>query len=194
MPQQPLITNFAGINPSIATIFSPTSSLLLGLELDAAEIRGTSKTLSYPKIITSNYQSANIQQGMKIPYHNSSMNSSSTTTEFVNASLSFTVTPQITQAGTVILEIEVHKDHMIAVTAGVMPPIDTNQINTKVEISDGATLLIGGIFINDNTEGTFSVPWLSSIPYLGWLFKQKNIKLNQKELLIYITPRILHNN
>jgi type IV pilus assembly protein PilQ len=194
IPQQPLITNFANVNPSIATIFSPTSSLLLGLELDAAEINGTSKTLSYPKIITSNYQSANIQQGMKIPYHNSSMNSSSTTTEFVNANLSFTVTPQITQAGTVILEIEVHKDHMIAVTAGVMPPIDTNQINTKVEISDGATLLIGGIFINDNTEGSAAVPWLGSIPYLGWLFKQKSIKLNQKELLIYITPRILHNN
>ncbi len=72
LPQQPLITNFANINPSIATIFSPTSSLLLGLELDAAEINGISKTLSYPKIITSNYQSANIQQGMKIPYHKTS--------------------------------------------------------------------------------------------------------------------------
>jgi len=190
--QQPLITNFANINPSIATIFSPTSSLLLGLELDAAEINGTSKTLSYPKIITSNYQSANIQQGMKIPYHNSSMNSSSTTTEFVNANLSFTVTPQITEAGTVILDIEVHKDHPIAVTAGIMPPIDTNQITTKVEISDGATLLIGGIFINDHADASSSVPWLSEIPYLGWLFKQKSSKSNQKELLIYITPRILH--
>ncbi len=72
MPQQPLLTNFANTNPSIATIFSPTSTLLLGLELDAAEMRGSSKTLSYPKLITTNYQTANIQQGMKIPYHNSS--------------------------------------------------------------------------------------------------------------------------
>ena len=67
-PDQPYIANFANVNPSIATIFSPTSTMILGLELDAAEMRGQSKTLSYPKIITSNYQTANIQQGMKIPY------------------------------------------------------------------------------------------------------------------------------
>jgi type IV pilus assembly protein PilQ len=125
-------------------------------------------------------------------YHNSSMSSATTVTEFINASLSFTVTPQITEAGSVILDVAVHKDHPIAVTSGIMPPIDTNQITTKVEISDGATLLIGGIFINDHAEASSSVPWLSDIPYLGWLFKQKSLKSNQKELLIYITPRILH--
>lgn len=192
LPQQPLITNFNEINPSLATIFSPTSSLLLGLELDAAELTGNSKTLSYPKIITSSYQTANIQQGMKIPYHNTSMSSSTTVTEFINASLSFTVTPQITEAGTVILDIEVHKDHPLAVAAGVTPPIDTNQISTKVEIIDGATLLIGGVFIDDYAQGQYAIPFLSKIPYLGWLFKQNSTKSNQKELLIYITPKILN--
>lgn len=192
MPQQPLLTNFANTNPSIATIFSPTSTLLLGLELDAAEMRGISKTLSYPKIITSNYQTANIQQGMKIPYHNSSMSSATTVTEFINASLSFTVTPQITEAGSVILDVEVHKDHPMPVAVGVMPAIDTNQITTKVEIANGSTLLIGGIFVNDSSEATTAVPWLGDIPYLGWLFKQRALKSNQKELLIYITPRILN--
>jgi type IV pilus assembly protein PilQ len=192
MPQQPLLTNFANTNPSIATIFSPTSTLLLGLELDAAEMRGDSKTLSYPKIITTNYQTANIQQGMKIPYHNSSMSSATTVTEFINASLSFTVTPQITEAGSVILDVEVHKDHPMPVAVGVMPAIDTNQITTKVEIANGSTLLIGGIFVNDSSEATTALPWLGDIPYLGWLFKQRALKSNQKELLIYITPRILN--
>jgi type IV pilus assembly protein PilQ len=112
--------------------------------------------------------------------------------EFVSASLKLTVTPQITAEGTIILEITVENNSPdFNNTVGDVPPINTQRAQTKVLVADGGTTVIGGIFtVNEGTSET-GVPWFRKIPVFGWLFKQTSLRNENRELLIFITPKIM---
>jgi type IV pilus assembly protein PilQ len=165
-------------------------SFTLDITLDALETEGYAKRLSSPKIATQNNETAEIEQGVRIPIV------STTATEidvrFVSASLRLKCTPQITAEGTVVLDVEVENNSPDFVnTVGDVPAINTQRAQTKVLIPDGGTTVIGGIYSVNEGKSDTGVPWLKSIPGLGWLFKSRNVQQRNRELLIFITPRII---
>ncbi|MEF9426983.1 MAG: type IV pilus secretin PilQ [Candidatus Mariimomonas ferrooxydans] len=164
----------------------------LDIQLSAMESSGKGRIISNPKIITMDNQQASIQQGKKIPYQETA-EGGGTTTAFVTAALELTVTPHITPDGTIVMDIEIKKNEadFSQVSAGGAPTIDTNEAKTQVLISDGDTLVMGGIFKTNIAESTAGVPLLSKVPVLGWLFKKRNKIESTTELLIFITPRII---
>jgi type IV pilus assembly protein PilQ len=112
--------------------------------------------------------------------------------EFVSASLLLAVTPQITAEGTIILDVTVENNSPDFVnTAGGIPSIRTQRAQTKVLINDGGTTVIGGIFVVNEGDSEVGVPWFRKIPVFGWLFKQQSIQQENRELLIFITPKIV---
>lgn len=181
-------------NPSASSLgFSfgnVLDSFTLDITLDALETEGYAKRLSSPKIATQNNEPAEIEQGVRIPIV------STTATEidvrFVSASLRLKTTPQITAEGTVVLDVEVENNSPDFVnTVGDVPAINTQRAQTKVLIADGGTTVIGGIYSVNEGKSDSGVPWLKNIPGLGWLFKSRNIQQRNRELLIFITPRII---
>lgn len=179
---------------SMSTIFAPNSNTLIGLEVDALELQSQGRTISSPKVMTANYQAANIQQGVQIPYQQAT-SAGNTNVAFVNATLSLQVTPQITDDGYVLLNVQVQKDSPnTKLQVQGTPSIDTNSVNTQVRVKDGSTILVGGIYVDDQQKIEEQVPLLGDIPYLGWLFKSQSTKTAKKELLIFITPRIISSS
>jgi type IV pilus assembly protein PilQ len=169
-------------------------SYIVDLELSAAQNEGKSETISSPRIITANQKQATILQGTEIPYQESA-SSGATTTQFKNAVLSLKVTPLITPDNRVVLDIDVSDDsvgsQVTSATGGSVPSIDTRQIITQVLVNDGQTVVLGGILDTTKTKSANKVPWLGDIPVLGNLFKSTTNINNKKELLIFITPKIL---
>jgi type IV pilus assembly protein PilQ len=165
-------------------------SFTLDIALDALETSGQGRILSSPKIATQNNEQAEIEQGVRIPVVNTT--ATEINVEFVSASLKLTVTPQITAEGTIILDITVENNSPdFNNTVGDVPPINTQRAQTKVMVADGGTTVIGGIFtVNEGTSET-GVPWFRKIPVFGWLFKQTSIRNENRELLIFITPKIM---
>lgn len=178
---------------SLATIFAPNSGNLIGLEIDALELQSRGRTISRPKIMTADFQTASILQGLQIPYQQSS-SSGNTNVAFVNATLSLEVTPQIIPDGSIIITTNIKKDspNMKLQVQGA-PSIDTNSVNTQVRIKDNSTILVGGIYIDDQQYVENKIPILGDLPYMGWLFKATTNKTLKKELLIFITPSIIGN-
>jgi type IV pilus secretin PilQ/predicted competence protein len=165
-------------------------SFTLDLALNALETEGFGRVLSSPKIATQNNEQAEIEQGVRIPIVNTT--ATEINVEFVSASLRMVVTPQITAEGTVILDVEVENNSPDFVnTAGGIPSIRTQRAQTKVLIRDGGTTVIGGIFVVNEGRSEVGVPWFRKIPIFGWLFKQQNITNQNRELLIFITPKIM---
>ena len=134
---------------------------------------------------------AEIEQGVQIPIANST--ATTITVQFVSASLKLSVLPQITAEGTVIMDITVENNSPSDTIKGTQgaPGIDTQRATTKVMVEDGGTTVIGGIFQVKDSVGESGVPWLRKIPIFGWLFKSRNITTQNRELLIFITPKIL---
>ena len=179
---------------SLAGIFAPNSNTLIGLEVDALELQSQGRTISSPKVMTANYQTANIQQGVQIPYQQAS-SAGNTNVAFVNAVLSLNVTPQITDDGYILLNVQVQKDTPnTRLEVQGTPSIDTNSVTTQVRVKDGSTILVGGIYVDDQQKVEEQIPGLGDIPVLGWLFKSQSTKTSKKELLIFITPRIIANS
>ena len=165
-------------------------SFTLDMALYALEVEGKARILSSPKVATQNNERAEIEQGTRIPVVNTT--ATEINVEFVSASLRLEVTPQITAEGTIVLDITVENNSPdFTNTAGDVPPINTQRAQTKVLIADGGTTVIGGIFIVNEGFSEAGVPWLRKIPGLGWLFKTTSIRVENKELLIFITPKIL---
>lgn len=186
--------NFRVAGPSLSTIFAPNSDTLIGLEIDALELQSQGRTISNPKIMTANYQMANIQQGVQIPYQQAS-SAGNTNIAFVNATLSLQATPQITDDGYILLNVSIQKDSpSIKLQVQGTPAIDINSVTTQVRVKDGSTILVGGIYIDDQQIVEEKVPVLGDIPYLGWLFKSQSTKMAKKELLVFITPRVIVNS
>ena len=171
-----------------------SGSHLIDLQLSAAENEGKSETISSPRVITANQKQATIMQGVEIPYQESA-SSGATTTQFKNAVLSLKVTPLITPDNRVVMDIDVSDDtvgaNVQSATGGSVPSIDTREITTQVLVSDGQTVVLGGILETTKSRTDTKVPWIADIPVLGNLFKS-TININNKtELLIFITPKIL---
>jgi type IV pilus assembly protein PilQ len=166
--------------------------LILDLRLSALEQSGHGRVISTPRVTTLNGEEAEISQGTEIPYTTTS--DEGTKTEFKKAELSLKVKPEINPDGSIFMEIEARNDSRGATVPtglGSAPAIDTKKAETKVLVQDGETTVIGGIFIEDKSESDGGVPWLKNIPILGYLFKSKSVSEERRELLIFITPRIL---
>ncbi|MBM0104059.1 type IV pilus secretin PilQ [Steroidobacter sp. S1-65] len=170
------------------------SDYLVDLELSAAQAEGRGEIISSPRLITANQREATIEQGVEIPYQESS-SSGATTTQFKKAVLSLKVTPQITPDNRVILDLTVSKDSVgqlvASATGGFVPSIDTREIVTQVLVNDGQTVVLGGILETERRDAETKVPYLGDIPVVGRLFKQTTTTDNKDELLIFVTPRIL---
>lgn len=179
------VTNAVG---SIAMWLS-TDNGSLGLELSALEDSGFAEIVSQPKVVTGDKQVAFIESGQEIGFQEASA-SGATTTSFRQAVLKLEVTPQITPDDRIIMDLLVKQDDINDFVGGV-PIIDVNRIDTEVLVENGQTIVLGGIFQDQVTKGTTKVPLLGDIPYLGRLFK-KDLQVREKrELLIFITPKIL---
>jgi len=164
-------------------------SVTLDMTLQAFELNGDVKVLSSPRIATQNNVKATIEQGTQIPVV--STTATQINVEFISASLKLEVTPQITNEGTVIMDIRVDNSSPDFVNrVGDVPPIITERAQTQILVADGGTAVIGGIFKLNDSVTQAGVPGLSKIPGLGWLFKSKSINRKNTELLIFITPRI----
>jgi type IV pilus assembly protein PilQ len=171
------------------------SDYLLDLELSAAQTETRADVISSPSVITANQKQATILQGTEIPYQESA-SSGATSIQFKDAVLSLQVTPQITPDNRIILDLDVKKDTVgtvVVASGGVnVPSIDTQEIITQVLVSDGQTLVLGGILTTNHTIEENKVPYLGDIPILGNLFKTTTKTNDKDELLIFVTPKILH--
>ncbi|HEX8596556.1 MAG TPA: type IV pilus secretin PilQ [Pseudomonas sp.] len=170
-----------------------TDNTLLDLELSAMEKTGNGEVVSQPKVVTSDKETAKILKGTEIPYQESS-SSGATSVSFKEASLSLEVTPQITPDNRIIMAVKVTKDEpdYLNMVNGV-PPIKKNEVNAKVLVSDGETIVIGGVFSNTQSKTVDKVPFLGDVPYVGRLFRRDVVSESKSELLVFLTPRIMNN-
>ena len=165
-------------------------SFTLDIALSDLEKEGRGRILSSPKIATQNNERAEIEQGVRIPVV--STTATEINVEFVSASLRLAVTPQITADGTVAMDVIVENNSPdFQVNVSGVPGIRTQRAQTKILVADGGTAVIGGIFTINEGTSEFGVPWFRKIPGLGWLFKTRSITNENRELLIFITPKIV---
>jgi type IV pilus assembly protein PilQ len=197
----PTLNDFSNVNLPAATIngqaagvfslvlFNQNLTRFLNLELSALQADGKGKIISSPRVITSDGSEAVIEQGTEIPYQQAT-SSGATAVQFKKATLSLKVKPQITPDDNVIMDVKVNKDSVGQVTTGG-PSIDTKQVTTEVLVENGGTVVIGGIYLQEERSTTTKIPVLGDLPYVGFLFKQNQKLDNRNELLIFITPKIL---
>ena len=165
---------------------------LLELELSALQAEGEGEIISNPRVVTSNQKEAIISQGTEFPYQEASA-SGATNTEFKEAVLQLKVTPQITPDDHIIMDIEVNKDALntTATNNNGEPAIDTQQVKSQVLVNDGETLVIGGIYEQTTANNVVRTPFFGDLPYVGRLFRNKSGTNDKKELLIFVTPKIV---
>ena len=168
------------------------SSGALGLELSAQQAQNKLKIVSTPRVLTQDRKEAIIESGTEVPYQEAT-SSGATSTSFKKAVLGMTVTPNITPDGQIIMDIKINKDSVNPGCGSTDPCINTQRLNTNVMVEDGGTLILGGIYHEENSEGVSKVPLLGDIPVVGNLFKSKTRSDKKTELLIFITPRIVDN-
>ncbi|HEZ4776047.1 TPA: type IV pilus secretin PilQ [Neisseria meningitidis] len=171
------------------------SSSALNLELSASESLSKTKTLANPRVLTQNRKEAKIESGYEIPFTVTSIanGGSSTNTELKKAVLGLTVTPNITPDGQIIMTVKINKDSPAQCASGnqTILCISTKNLNTQAMVENGGTLIVGGIYEEDNGNTLTKVPLLGDIPVIGNLFKTRGKKTDRRELLIFITPRIM---
>ena len=184
----------AGINGlnagSLAvSLFSAAANRFLNLELSALEADGRGKVISSPRVVTADQQQALIEQGEEIPYQKAT-SSGATSVEFKKANLKLEVTPQITPDSNIILTVDVNKDSRGTPSPGGFA-INTKHVKTNVQVENGGTVVLGGIFTQRELDSVTKVPFLGDIPLLGNLFKTTGRTNDKTELLIFITPKIV---
>lgn len=180
----------SGVTPAAlaATLFSPTANRFLNLEISALQAEGRGQLVSSPRLITTNQNAALIEQGVQIPFTTTSQDG--TQTIFRNATLRLEVTPQVTPDGGVILNVQINKDSPGEVTRDGLT-INTKRIQTQVLVENGGTVVIGGIFETQESNDVNQVPLLGDLPVLGHLFRSTSRTTVKRELLIFLTPRVL---
>ncbi|MDP3979079.1 MAG: type IV pilus secretin PilQ [Pseudomonas sp.] len=166
------------------------NNVLLDLQLSAMEKTGNGEIISQPKVVTSDKETAKILKGTEIPYQEAS-SSGASTTSFKEASLSLEVTPQITPDNRIIMEVKVTKDSVGQIFPDGVS-INKNEVNAKVLVADGETIVIGGVFSNTQNKSVDKVPFLGDVPFVGRLFRRDVVKDSKSELLIFLTPRIMN--
>ena len=184
----------AGINgaapASLAvSLFSAQANRFLNLELSALEADGKGKIISSPRVVTADQQPALIEQGEEIPYQQAT-SSGATSVQFKKANLKLEVTPQITPDGNIILTVDVAKDSRGVPVAGSFA-INTKHVKTNVQVENGGTVVLGGIFTQTEIDNITKVPVLGDLPVVGALFRNSSRTRDKSELLIFITPRVL---
>ncbi len=194
----PTLTDRLNVNLPVA---SPAGALafqvarladgtILDLELSAMEQENKGEIIASPRITTANQKEAYIEQGVEIPYQEAA-SSGATSTQFKKAVLSLKVTPHITPDNKIILDLTITQDTVSDVTSGTAPAIDTQRIGTQVLVNNGETIVLGGIYQQSIISSVSKVPVLGDIPYFGWLFRNTSQFNEKKELLIFVTPRIV---
>jgi type IV pilus assembly protein PilQ len=171
------------------SIASLPGGTILDLELQALESEGLVKVVSSPRLMTSNQKTAHIESGTEVPYLEAS-SSGAASVSFKKAVLRLEVTPQITPNDQIILDLTVNQDSVGELFANT-PSIDTREIHTQVLVANGDTVVLGGIYKQDKNKTIRRVPFLGSLPGVGFLFRDKNIKDNREELMIFVTPKIV---
>jgi type IV pilus assembly protein PilQ len=174
------------------SIYDASKTRLLGLEISALESDGQGKVVSSPRVVTANQTKAIIEQGTELPYQTAT-SSGATSIAFRKANLKLEVTPHIAPNGGIILDLDISKDSVgQATTAGFA--IDTKHINTQVLVEDGGTVVIGGIYELNETNARNKVPFLADIPGLGWLFQNSLRATKKQELMVFISPKMVHSS
>ena len=188
----PLVTNLAaGVPTSGLSFIHRSPNFALDFFISAAEAKGVGKLLSKPKVITQNNEKAIVKQGTKIPIQTTINNTISI--QFIDAVLKLEVTPQITADGNIYMDVLVENtsiDTGIPRVQGI-PALDTQSAETKVTVTDGGTVVIGGIIISSQRLDVTEVPVVGSLPLIGHLFKRTNVNITSQELLFFLTPRIV---
>ncbi len=174
------------------SIYDASKTRLLGLEISALESDGQGKVVSSPRVVTANQTKAVIEQGTELPYQTAT-SSGATSIAFRKANLKLEVTPHIAPHGGIILDLDISKDSVgQSTTAGFA--IDTKHVNTQVLVEDGGTVVIGGIYELNESSGRNKVPFLADIPGLGWLFQNSLRSTKKQELLVFISPKMVHSS
>ena len=168
-------------------------NILLDLELSALESEGRAELISSPRLITINQQSAIIESGQEIPYQEST-SSGATAVAFKKAVLSLKVTPQITPDSKILMDLQVNQDTPSPQTYLGVPAILTKQIQTNVLVNNGQTIVLGGIYKQDKNKSINRIPFFGELPVVGAFFRNTQVTLQNDELLIFITPKIITNS
>lgn len=174
---------------SIAIAHLPDGSLL-DVKLAALEQQGRAELISSPSLFTGSYQEASIESGEEVPYQEVS-ESGGTAVAFKKAVLGLTVTPQILPGGQVLLALKINQDRPENRMVQGVPTISTRQIVTNVQVKSGKTIVLGGIYEVNHEQGQEGLPFLGNIPLIGLLFKQQNKRDHKRELLVFVTPKIM---
>jgi type IV pilus assembly protein PilQ len=184
-------TGFGGFSPASigVSLFSSVAGRFLNLELSALENDGKGKVVASPRVVTADQTKALIEQGTEYPYQVTAPNGG-TTLAFRKAALKLEVTPQITPEGNIILDLDINKDSRGEPVFGTFA-INTKHIKTNVLVENGGTVVIGGIFILEESDGETKVPVLGDVPLFGNLFKTKTKNSAKRELLVFITPKMI---
>jgi type IV pilus assembly protein PilQ len=180
-----------GYNPAsfALSIFGASSNRFLNLEISALEADGKGKVVSSPRIVTADQVKAFISQGTKVPFQRST-SSGATAVEFIEASLKLEVTPQITPEGNIIMDVKINKDSLGALTA-LGREINIKEVKTQVLVENGGTVVIGGIYEQQQNDTVTKVPLLGDVPFVGNLFKTKTTDSQRTELLVFLTPKVV---
>jgi type IV pilus assembly protein PilQ len=190
----PLFSNLGATGPTSGLSFvNATNNMRLDVILTMAESRGLLKVLSRPRVVTQNNIQAVVKQGVRVPIVTQAQLGGPPTSTYVDAFLRLTVTPQITSEGTIFLNVDVENtlpNFGVEDSQG-NPELITQQATTQVLVTDGGTVVIGGVIQTQNTLAVSQVPVLGDIPYLGNLFKHRTVTTQNQELIFFITPRII---
>ncbi len=190
-----LNVNLPVTNPAGQIGFALSSlplGLLLELELSAMQAEGKGEIVSSPRVVTSNQQTALIEQGTEIPYQEAS-SSGATSVSFKEAVLKLEVTPQITPDDDIVMDLEVNKDEVGEVFLGV-PSIDTRSVKTQVLVQNGETVVLGGIYEQSKITGSSRVPFFGDLPVVGGAFRSSTNEDTRRELLVFVTPKIIKDS
>jgi type IV pilus assembly protein PilQ len=187
----PLNINLGAAAPTsgLGYIFNGANALIDAF-ISASESKGVAKLLSKPKLITRNHEEGDVNQGTKIPIQTVVNNTVSTV--YINAVLDLTVTPHITEEGTIFLDVKVTRDTPdFNQQVGGIPTINTQFLKTKVLMNDGATVVVGGVLVDENDYNIRQVPGLGNLPIIGSAFRNKTVTQSTQELLFFLTPKIM---
>lgn len=192
--QDQQIVNLAATNPAgqfALSLFNRSLSQILTMEISAMEADGKGKTISSPRVLTADQKEATIEDGQELPYWSAS-SSGATTVAYRKAVLSLNVTPHITPDGKVLMSLKVNKDNVnpsLSTSYGLA--IDTKNVKTDVLVENGGTVVIGGIYVQEERNTITRVPLLGDVPVLGHLFRKTDKTDNRRELLVFVTPKIV---
>lgn len=186
-----LVTDLAvgAATGGLGVVLFKASEFLLRLELTASQIENKLTLVSNPRLVTTDQQTATIEQGIEIPFQTQSA-LGGTNTQFKKAVLKLEVTPHITPDDVILMDVLVQKDDRGEETPDGLA-IDRRAIETSVQVESGETVVLGGVFESDTRDDVDSVPFFGELPGLGWMFRRTNVENNKRELLIFITPKIL---